>query len=317
MLEITHSHVEGTIIHGTARGDGSADVMKAKGWRWGRSIGAWYVPYSRDRLPKGYLIEETAKALRAAGFEVTVSIDVQHRSTADVEADLEARRAARADALAAKADRKAGAADEAWSRADRAREALPPGGEPVKLGHHSAPRHLRAIDKAWSTLGAAVTAEQAKDEAQRRAEIASTSTQSRYSPVTVGNRIEKLAAELRDRQRKLDGYSRTVGSDGQGRKYVDEFPPASGAYRTRLEAEKAELEDELTYWQGVRASQITNGEIQDYNPATIATNDQVRVQQSWYKVVRVNAKSVTVAHGSIPGRTYRVPFHEIRGHKAG
>jgi hypothetical protein len=33
MLTITHTHAEGTLIDGTSRGDGTAEVLKANGWR--------------------------------------------------------------------------------------------------------------------------------------------------------------------------------------------------------------------------------------------------------------------------------------------
>ena len=60
MLSITHTHEAGTIIEGTAKGDGSAAILKANRWRWGRSIDAWYVPNSRDRLPQHHIITRTA-----------------------------------------------------------------------------------------------------------------------------------------------------------------------------------------------------------------------------------------------------------------
>ena len=106
MLTITHTHEAGTIIDGTSKGDGTAEILKANRWRWGRSIGAWFVPNSRDHLPKSALIEGTAAALREAGFEVTTEIDATHRSTAEVEAGKIERQAARVDALDAKAERK-------------------------------------------------------------------------------------------------------------------------------------------------------------------------------------------------------------------
>ena len=43
-LTIEHTEAEGTLLLGTSRGDGSAEVVKALGWRWGRSIGLWFVP---------------------------------------------------------------------------------------------------------------------------------------------------------------------------------------------------------------------------------------------------------------------------------
>lgn len=72
-LTITHTHEAGTLIDGTSRGDGSAPVLKANGWRWGRSIGAWYVPHSRDRIATGWKIDQTAEALRVVPGSVSTS----------------------------------------------------------------------------------------------------------------------------------------------------------------------------------------------------------------------------------------------------
>ena len=91
MLTITHTPEAGTLIEGTSRGDGTAEILKANGWRWGRSIGAWYVPQSRDRLPKWWTINRAATALRDAGHEVTIEADerAQHHG-----ADQDAHRVA-------------------------------------------------------------------------------------------------------------------------------------------------------------------------------------------------------------------------------
>ena len=63
-LRIEHTEKEGTLLHGTSRGDGAGQVVKALGWRWGRSIDAWYLPRSRDAAPRRPLIELTAARLR-------------------------------------------------------------------------------------------------------------------------------------------------------------------------------------------------------------------------------------------------------------
>lgn len=137
MLTITHTHETGTIIDGTCKGDGSAEVLKANRWRWGRSIAAWYVPHSCDNRANRHRIEATAAALREAGFEVETVIDDTTRTTAEVEAGKIARQADRVDAVEAKAERKSAAADAAWEAAKRDLGRPPEGGEPIKVGHHS------------------------------------------------------------------------------------------------------------------------------------------------------------------------------------
>ena len=204
MLTITHTHEAGTIIDGTAKGDGSAEILKANRWRWGRSIGAWFVPNSRDRLPQDHVITRTAAALEAAGFELApLEIDRTSRSTAEVEAAKIARQADRVDALDAKADRKTANAETAWEKHERDVARLPEGGEPIKVGHHSEGRHRSAINKAHNSMRRSIDAHNDAEEAARRAEAAAATTDARYNPVTVANRIEKIGADIRRYERQI------------------------------------------------------------------------------------------------------------------
>lgn len=192
MLTITHTHAAGTLIEGTNRGDGTADVLKACGSRWGRSISAWFVPQSRDRLPKLHIITHTETALEAAGFGVETNIDTAHRPMADVEAGKIERQADRVDALAAKAERKSTAEDAAWTKARAAHDRLPEGGEPIKVGHHSESRHRNAIAQADNAMRKSVEASTDATTAQAHADAATLTTDARYRPVTDSNRIETL-----------------------------------------------------------------------------------------------------------------------------
>ncbi|WP_425297284.1 DUF3560 domain-containing protein [Nocardia abscessus] len=71
-------------------------------------------------------------------------------------------------------------------------DALPPFGEPVKIGHHSERRHRNALDKAWRAFGRSVEAGRDATRAHHRAESAAHTTEHRHSPRTVANRIEGL-----------------------------------------------------------------------------------------------------------------------------
>lgn len=310
MLTITHTPAEGTLIDGTAKGDGTAPVLKAHGWRWGRSIGCWYVPQSRDRQPKTHLIDRTTTALQAAGFPVETEVSHELRTTAEVEEAKIQRQAERTEALREKAERKAATAAAAWHRSDAAAEALPPGGEPIKVGHHSETRHRNDIAKAHRTIGAALEAERETTRAHQRATAAATTTRNRYSTQTVANRIEKLKAEARCIQRSLDGHTA-----GQGTPYARHVPTATGTYRERLEAELARVRDGIAYWEQVRAEQVASGEATDYGREDIAKGDAVKVSGQWREVVRVNAKTVSVTAGY--SWTDRVLYAHIQDHRPG
>lgn len=309
MLVITHTHAEGTLIDGTSKGDGTAEVLKANRWRWGRSIGSWFIPRSRDNRPDRYRIDATAKALREVGFDVDLDLDETVRSTAEVEADKIARTEARAEALEAKAERKAVAERDAWAESDRARDSLPEGGEPIKIGHHSEGRHRRAIDKSWNTLGRAVEASGATAVAEHRAEVAAKANTVRYSVVQVANRIEKIRAEIRGVERVLNGYIRHRGSP-----YEEQVPPAEGRRREVQLTLLEEHKDAEAYWQSIRDEQIAEGRATNYDKSSIAKNGAVKVKGSWMRVKRANPKTVSVESGF--GFDLKYTYAEIQEYKA-
>jgi len=145
-IRLIHTHAEGTLVDGTARGDGSAPVLKAHRFRWSRHLGSWYLPHTRDRMAQRRIIDNVRGALEAAGFAVAVDIDDAYRPTAEVEADRAQRMSERAAALDAKAERYEASAEAAQAAADRISDAIP-FGQPILVGHHSEGRHRRDLDR--------------------------------------------------------------------------------------------------------------------------------------------------------------------------
>jgi hypothetical protein len=125
----------------------------------------------------------------------------------------------------------------------------------------------------------------------------------RYNPATVANRIDRIEAAQRDRRRKLAGYTNQLG---------DQFPPATGSYADRLQADLTDLEDQATYWRQVRAQQVEAGQATTYSADTIQAGDLVQIHgSSWWQVKRANPKTVTLASR---GCQTRAPYHQIRNH---
>lgn len=308
-LTIAHTHAEGTLIEGTAKGDGTNIILKRHRWRWSRVMGAWYIPNSRDKNSQQARIHATALDLEAAGFVVDLDIDNTPRTTAEIEAAAKSRAEARAAALARRVERKKAAAEVARNRYYDALERLPHGGEPVKVGHHSERRHRNDINRAHTAFGALVESDQEVTVAEGKAQKAQRTTEARYAPSTVGNRIERLEAEARKVQRHLNGYTAQ-----QGTPYAHEVPPAAGSARTQWEAEAARIQDELDYWQGIRTEQIHSGQVNDYGPETINSGDYVKTGRSgtWWKVKRVNKKTVTLES---MGCSIRASYRTITDHK--
>ena len=318
-IDITHTAADGTLADGMIRGDGTYEILRANGFRWFHSLGLMGIQSSRDRQPNEHKITRAARALEEAGHTVTLDIDRTHRDPAQAEADRTARQTDRVAALENKADRRAADAEAAWNAEQRAAAALPPGGEPIKAGHHSEGRHRRAIDRAHNALGKAVAADRDADHAANRAESAARTTELRYSPVTVANRIQKLEAEQRADQRALDGHTRTLFTDARGMKHTEETTAATGEYRERIIARMAERAANITYWQGIRTAQIADGKTGDYSPDTITAGDLVKIgHHGWTPVLRTNKKTVSVqTPAPFGGRMIRhtVPYPEIQGHR--
>ncbi|MCZ4277437.1 DUF3560 domain-containing protein [Rhodococcoides yunnanense] len=315
MLTITHTAADGTLIDGTSKGDPAIAILTANGWRWFPSIRTWGIRGSRDRAPKTHIIDATAAALRTAGFDVELDIDATPRPTAQVEGDRAARQAARVDALAAKAERRSSQAEQAWDAEQRAVDKLPPGGEPIKSGHHSEGRHRRDIAKAHNATRKAIDATDAAKDAQRRAESAAITTRARYNPETVANRIDTLRAEQRADQRLLDGHERTLFVH-HGIRHTEKTTAVEGDYRETVLARMSERADQITYWESIRTEQIADGTATNYGPDTITKGDAIAWRGDWFEVKRVNKKTVTIP--SIVGGSWTdtMPYTQITGHKS-
>ncbi|MEV6334640.1 DUF3560 domain-containing protein [Nocardia vinacea] len=321
VVTISHTAEEGTLLTGTARDDGTYEVMTAVRaavghWRWARSLGCWIVVSSRDRQPKQHHIDYAAKKLREAGYTVEVDIDRSVHATEDAETDRANRQSDRVDALRDKASRKDAKAAAAEAAHQRAHDALPPGGEPIKIGHHSEPRHRRAIDTAWKAWGHSVEADRDATRAHNRAEAAERTTEQRYSPRTVANRIDTLEAEQRGDQRILDGHTRRFLDSDSNVYHTDTTGPATGEYRERVLDRMTQRERDITYWKQVRQSQIDEGLTPGWGRDDFTAGDFVRVGgTTWRQITKVNPKSVSVVNLSLSRLAFHTTTAKMTGHR--
>ena len=312
-LTIEHTHETGTLVEGTARGDGTAPILKRHGFRWSRNLGQWYLPRSRDQHANDAALNRTADELRADGHEVEVSIDNTARDVATVEVEKEQRAEVRAERradLAAKAQDREKAARAASDRYT-ARFAE---GQPILVGHHSEQTARNAQRKGWEAMGRAIAEHEKADYHQDRAHAASAYAARRNNPVTVANRIARLEADARRLTRRIDGHTRTVYTTTAGEKVTETTSPASGQYAEKLWTRRAEIAAEIAYWQGIRDAQIERGEATSYSRETIQTGDRVKIRGRWDTVVRANAKTVTT-QSDVVAWTMRYPYAEIKDHQ--
>ena len=191
MITIEHSHAEGTLVAGTARGDGTNLVIKAIGdcWRYSRHVGAdgaWYLPRSRDRHPDRIRIERLADALCLAGYEIEVRIDDEPRTPAEIEADRAAGVAGRVGRYTELADARHASGGGRLAHVRERREHIPLG-QPV-MGPRDAnlrERLHRSEDSARAEIAAG-------DHWQQRARAAEGTQAYRRNPRVITRRVEGL-----------------------------------------------------------------------------------------------------------------------------
>lgn len=298
-LRIEHTETGGTLLHGTSRGDGAGQVVKALGWRWGRSIEAWYLPRSRDTAPRRPLIEQTAARLREAGHQVQVQVEATPADRAGREERIAQRSQDRIDRLEARADRQEARAGQEHAAYRQIADHIPLG-QPVLLGHHSQARAERDIDRMDAHMDAAVDHQERADQARAAATSAKDHQRHRHDPVTVANRIERLAADVRRLERTLTGLDA-------------HDVPADDAHRQRVQDQLAIDRADLDHWRAVRADQVARGQATDYGRHSVAPGDLVKIRGHWHTVARANHKTVALDTGH--SWAAKAPWHEVQDHR--
>ena len=92
-------------------------------------------------------------------------------------------------------------------------------------------------------------------------------------------------------QRNLDGRLDYV-SDGNGGYSLKRVMPGEGR-KARLEQMAADLQEQITYWREHVARAEANG-VKVWSKTDFAKGDYVLSRGTWYEVLRVNTKSLTV-----------------------
>lgn len=321
-LTIRHTAADGTLLCGSSKGDGAWEAIKTaqrsykiRGWKYFPSMRQIGVMHSRDRAPMLGLIDRTAEILREAGFDVEIDVDAAPRAMEESEADRAERMDDRADALAAKAARKSAEADTRWNAAQQIADGM--NGQPILVGHHSERRHRRDMRRMDGHMRKSA---ELTGEAERAAHGAATAERHmdyREAPGVTHRRIERLEADRRDVQRKLDGYTRNHRNyDGQIY-YQEVHEPAEGRWREELLGRAADLDEKIRYWKKVLDEHRAAGRWNPIDPKTIKKGDHIKYRRDWYLVVRVNKKTVSTKSLRAGDSWYepKVPIAEISSHR--
>lgn len=284
VVVISHTNTEGTLVHGTSRGDGSREALRAVHFKWSSSLGCWYKPGSRGRAAKRATIEVLRQALADAGFTVTVEIADYDASEAFV--TLQTHSGERADVHSSRAARANARSDEAYRASNEAVRGIEPG-QPILRGHHSQRRHERDLARSHAHMSASVAHSRQAERSAGRAAEAERQTRRRENPVVMGRRIERLEAEQRTLERRLKGAS--------------EAPIARG-----------ELEDIKREIAFLRQAVAESG-VKQYTKADIQPGDYVQIRGQWREVAKANTKTVAVKTAC--SWTDKYPYYEITGHR--
>ena len=286
MITITHTRGEGTLIDGSAKGDGVYEILRGlhDNWRSFRSLGCLGLGQSRDKAAQTQKIERAAGALRQAGYEVRVSIDdnTPGRDIAQIEADAYGRAQ---DKTARYGQRAAGASARGTQMREETSQVYGAlNGTPVLTGHHSEHKHRNLLARLEAKD------RRASGEMSRgrywagRAEAAAHYQAGREDIPATLRRISRLEAGERRLHRILDGTQHT--SSGR----------PEGSYRDRLEADLAHVHGQLAHWrEHVKAAQASGVKL--WGKDDFTKGDFAQSRGRWYEVLRVNAKTITVPGG--------------------
>ena len=317
MITITHTHADGALIEGSRKGDGVWEILRGLGanWRYFPSLRQIGLGQSRDRAAQAWKIEQAVQALRAAGHEVTVTIDeTQRRPFAEAEAERYERAEDRTDRYSGRAAAATAAGERMRSETDQVYGAL--NGTPILVGHHSEQRHRNLLRRLEDKDRRASGEIQRGKYWEGRAEAAGHFQAGREDVPTTLRRIAKLEAEERQIQKRLDGTD----------PFMSWGRPATGEWRGRLTARMADITEELGHWRAhVEAAKASGVKI--WSREDFAKGDFVQFLGKWYEVLRVNGKSVTIpamindgyvvtrANGRLDW-TDTVPYDKVAGRKS-
>ncbi|MFC9604578.1 DUF3560 domain-containing protein [Streptomyces niveus] len=292
MAEITikHTRAEGTLIQGSQRGDGVLETLNPWGFRYARSVGFVYLRGSRDRTADMRRIQGAKAALEESGHTVTLDIDeTVRRAFEEAEAERYERAGIRSGHFDARADRLQKSSDEKWARGRQIAASYQ--GEPVKVDHHSAGRHMRDLERAQTLFGQSVAEQQEANRSRGRADSAASYEKGRKHPGTILRRLDRLNADRRQVERQMERVVRTAEGCTEAGNPLD--PKLIVDSLVKLDADHHDLCDQIAHWdERLREAQAAGAKI--WGKGDFTPGDYAQLGGRWYLVLRANTKSLTV-----------------------
>jgi hypothetical protein len=284
-ISITHTNDDGTLVEGTARGDGSRDALRAAGCRWSRNVGAWYMPQSRGNAPWTDRIDLLAASLRDAGFPVDVEIE-EYDAAAAFAARQEAREQ-RGQRLSDRAARERGLGDAHDQRAHDAVADIPVG-QAVAAGPNGN-WHRSAISRSHVNMAVAGEHHANATSAQERSDAARRQVKRRESPVVMGRKLQRLEADERSLKRTLE--------------------TASGEYADRTRERLGFVQADLVFLRDA----IEKTGVRKYTKDDFKKGDLALIRGRWEIVRKANPKTLACESGYSWSDNY--PYLEVTGRR--
>ncbi|MFD3609031.1 DUF3560 domain-containing protein [Streptomyces atroolivaceus] len=292
MAEITikHTRAAGTLIKGSEPGDGVLEALNPWGFRYARSVGFVYLRGSRDRTADTRRIQGAKATLEAAGHTVTVDVDeTARRAFEEAEAERYERAGVRTERFDARADRLQQSSDEKWANGRQIAASYQ--GEPVKVDHYSAGRHIRDLERAKTLFGQSVAEQQEANRCRGRADSAASYEEGRKHPGTTQRRLDRLNADRRRVERQMERVVRTAeGCTEAGNPLA---PELIVDHLGKLDADHADLCEQIAHWDA-HLLEVQAAGVKIWSRDDFAPGDYAQLGERWYLVLRANAKSLTV-----------------------
>ncbi|MFF0395172.1 ParB/RepB/Spo0J family partition protein [Streptomyces sp. NPDC005248] len=276
-ITITHTRAEGTLLEGSSKGDGVFEIVRNHGFWSSRTLGCLYIRRSQDKEAQTWRINAAADELRAAGHEVTVTIDEDTRRTfAEAEADRGERAEGRVERFSDRADRAVASADARRATADQISKRFE-FGQPILIGHHSEGRARRDAERIDSNMRKSFEDRDRAGYWADRTRASENYAAHRNDPQRTLRRLERLRADLRKQER---AHANAV-----------EKGWVSGGRHARL---IQDLTEEIAHWEQIVEKAKADG-VKLWEPGDFAPGDFVLYSGSWYEVERVNPKTLSIA----------------------
>ncbi|MEN8656084.1 DUF3560 domain-containing protein [Streptomyces sp. 21So2-11] len=288
-IEITHTRREGTLIEGTSRGDGSAEILRLREYgrtqrqpfRWSRNLDCWYLPHSRDHATYTSSLELLTRRLRDVGFEVTLTIDnADRRSFSEAEDEREEKAEGRAERFGGYAASAARNSEAAWKSSHEISERFA-FGQPILVGHHSEGRARRDHARMDNAMRKSIGERDRADHWTGRAQAAANYERFKKDPGRTLRRLDTLRADLR----AVEKWQRGESAKGYSRNPDD----------PELTIRHEELTEEIEHWEQIIKDAEAEG-VKVWSRADFTRGDFVLYRGTWYEVLRGNPKSVTIPH---------------------